>query len=237
MGSPDDAVVAVHTMGKVGSTSVVRALRAAGVDALHTHHLGLAGLQRQALRGRTLRRIENSRTLIGHILDGRPVKLITLVRDPIARNVSTYLASLRNAAKRDPSILAADPGALAEAFAAFDQLREPVTWWHEHLQDPLDVDVFSTPFDPAAGTVEITRPHLALLVMRTDIDDDAKARAVERFIGVDGVSVGLANSTTTGEHTEWLDSVRRRIAHEPELERWLRTAPEVTHWFGPHASP
>lgn len=81
--APAGPDVLVYQMGKVGSTSIVRSLRAAGAgEVVQTHSHDLA------------------RELIAARRPGRTITLITGVREPLARCISAFFQNLTHAHNR-----------------------------------------------------------------------------------------------------------------------------------------
>ncbi|MGL4401459.1 MAG: putative capsular polysaccharide synthesis family protein [Luteolibacter sp.] len=153
-----DRIVLTHTYGKVGSTAIHKAVsRLPGFGSFQTHFISASGVA-DALR---LHREEHDPI---HMLQGdalrqemeaqpeRPIRVITLVRDPVARAVSDIF--------ENPEMLGTDRDfrdwslekwiALAEK-----QIRGSLTyteqWFDRELSVLLGFDFFSRDFDRAGG--------------------------------------------------------------------------------------
>ncbi len=161
----------VYQMGKVGSTSVYRALQAAAPEysVYHVHTLDaeqMASAQRSYartyhLRGVVPHHLMASRHLRSDLERGQPRgrwKVLTLVRDPIARNVSSFFQDLQlrhpdfpyasRLASGDTERLAAD---LVELFLSRHDHDEPLRWCDRELRGVLGVDVYAAPFPHDRG--------------------------------------------------------------------------------------
>ena len=100
---PGIVPVIVYQMGKVGSVAVFAALERAGVPAFHVHRMNRDHVDRMRLRRRALGWAEipvAPHDVLGLSLNerviakGRRAAIVTIVRDPIARNLSSYFEYL-----------------------------------------------------------------------------------------------------------------------------------------------
>jgi Putative capsular polysaccharide synthesis protein len=207
----------VLTMGRVGSTAVQHSIEDhLGERVFHVHSItprllakqvarkgGLDKAARSALEG-----LEVAAMLVR--TSGR-VKVVTLVRDPIARAYSAAFAVLRG--DKDPDALAVfldDRPAFATWWAGFKD-RRAVVWFDQEIRDMLGIDVFATPF-PARGWERLHSQRCDLLVMKAELDDDAKGRALADFYEVDRMTVVRDNARS------------RSTAYAPLYERFKEQA-------------
>ena len=148
--------VIVLQMGKVGSRSVQLALHEAGVMALHKH-----GYHR--------------------IKEPDPTdKIITLVRDPVARNFSGYFASLKNFI--DPKVW---PKTTVEDFITVFVEEYPhdgyLTWFENKIEATIGFDVYAHNFDPKKGYMIVDN----FLLFRIEDFDKKGTRIIKEFLGED----------------------------------------------------
>ena len=86
--------VLVYQMGKVGSSTVSASLRSAGIKNLHVHFIG-EHWSKAIQHHRTGENTLPQHLYLGRVLrywlnvTTRPIKVITLVRDPVARKISS----------------------------------------------------------------------------------------------------------------------------------------------------
>ncbi|MEV0135523.1 putative capsular polysaccharide synthesis family protein [Dactylosporangium sp. NPDC050688] len=190
--------VVVYQMGKVGSSTVHRTLREARlpVPVYKTHYLsdeGVARARRLYANLRTSVPLPHEQTVDRlretlRTVGVPPWKVITLVREPVARDVSAYLQMVD---VLHPQIVGDDrtPRRAARAataqFLSFDEHRNyTCTWFDVELKAALGVDVFAQPFDHTAGCVRLRRGDLEVLVLRTEDLDSHGAETISDFLGV-----------------------------------------------------
>jgi hypothetical protein len=127
----------------------------------------------------------------------REMALVTLVREPIARSVSSFFqrhyASPVDMTAADPS-----PDDVAATVAELHELLpEMITsndvWFDRQMVGVFDVDLFDAPFDPKAGFAHYRHGPVAQAVIRSDRFDELYRPAIEPIIGHGLGSVRHAN--------------------------------------------
>ncbi|HEX8687059.1 MAG TPA: putative capsular polysaccharide synthesis family protein, partial [Pyrinomonadaceae bacterium] len=196
--------VLVYTMSKVASSAVTEALQSSGLNVFQIHVISAAGVRRiragMRARGLTGARAEvNNLADLAHavreelIKPGRPAKIVTLVREPVARNVSFYFQILddlwQTRAAHENVPLAR---LLAEYHDRFSHERS-LNWFDEEFKPSLGIDVYEHPFPREAGFRRIDSGAYEVLVMRHDLDDRRKEEILADFAGVPRVSLAPRN--------------------------------------------
>ncbi len=165
----------IHQMGKVGSTTIAASLRAAGVRrqmaVYQTHFLseeGIAFRRELALAGYGSWENMTPKGKKGHMRGqmlhdklrrmrerGDRCRVITLVRDPVATNVSGYFHKnewwpddVRDAVKSGRADML---DALKADFSAAYPHHVPLTWFDMEVKAMFGIDVFAEPFPREKG--------------------------------------------------------------------------------------
>lgn len=196
----------IHQMGKVGSTTISASLRAAGVRqkmaVYQTHFLseeGIAFRRELALEGYGGWDNLTPKGKKGHIrgqmlhdklrhmrAHGERCKVITLVRDPIATNVSGYFhknewwpEDVRQAVKDNrPDMLEA----LRADFAASYPHQVPLTWFDMEIKPMFGIDVFAEPFPREKGYHVYHGDFADLLLIKLEKLNDVAGEAFSTFL-------------------------------------------------------
>ena len=211
--------IIVFQMGKVGSATVqeslIRAYKNLSIEVpIHHVHI-LNDLERieQGVRQErenpadTLMGIEEGKKLRQQI-DSNPDgywKVISLVRDPVARNVGTFFHNLdefipdwrtRHAEGR----LSLED--LQNKFLEIKSIHSSPDWWFDAQLNPVfGIDVFASPFPAASGyKIYWNKPHTPLLVIRLEDLDRCAGEAMSEFLNLDNFEVIRAN---VGEEKEY----------------------------------
>jgi hypothetical protein len=225
-------------MGKVASAAVRKAIRDAWpgpVPHLHTLRQDHLRSEDRVFRGLFAER----GSVQSYIVEGfywsrrlnRPIRtpadrwqVVTLVREPVARNLSTFFQTLD--AHRNESGLAAriraggDANLLDDLETTF--IREfdhgyPLTWFDREIATTLGIDVFAQPFDPAAGCAIYENDRTKLLLLRVEDLARVGETALRSFLGLPDLHLEPRN---VGEKKYYAAAYR-------ELVRTLRLPEEL----------
>lgn len=193
-------------MGKVGSTSVDRSLRAIGLPrGIYAAHLlnDLDELEQRAREaypdpGETLAQIEKGRGL-RKLLVAHPEitwDVITLVRDPVQRNVSAFFENLTEVIPDVYERHARGEISLAEVRDTFLDRYDhnaPLDWFQSQLEPVFGIDVFATPFDAAEGYANYEAKRAKLLLIRLENLTACGETAICEFLGLDHFELVTSN--------------------------------------------
>ncbi len=151
--------VIVFQMGKVGSRSVQLSLRDVGVDAQHKHKYTF-------------------------IKNPHPTnKIITLTRDPVARNFSAFFAHLKRFIPNIDDVYSTlSVQEYVTIFVDNYNSEGYLTWFENNIERYMGIDVYEQNFDPDKGYL-IIEPNL--LILRVEDLDTKGVKGIKEFVGVD----------------------------------------------------
>lgn len=233
--------VVVHQIGKVGSMSIFVPLRdMLPVPVFHTHVLNTDMRYfneddpspppgREAIPPH----VEHAKRLRSRFLRHRkPLAVISLVREPVGRNISAFFENLR----RFPHLRT------PTGFAPFETLRDTFfeQWNHHEMEDwfdgqvrqPLGVDVFNKPFNKDKGFGIFRHHQHRFLIMHTELPNNLKARAVRRFLNLE--KFRLAKSRNVGLQKEYAEAYKEFLARIELPESYLNSmyrSRYATHFY------
>ena len=192
-------IVVVYSATKSASTSVAAALAASReIEVVKVHNLqprhfwpgpgaplaspeGL--LRHKAIEQRTTRGLLFA---LGGAAADRPLRIVSIAREPIGFNISnfTYFGRaywMRTCWRRAPWMDARELG--RRFFDGFPHASSSV-WWAEEFKATLGIDPLAPgAFDSERGWTRYQSGRFDALVMRADIDDAAKTDALRGFLG------------------------------------------------------
>ncbi len=184
----------VFTMGKVGSTSVRNALLRSGLVCFDVHSLKhtnpAANAQAWHQHARSLRDCG--------IMNADNVAFITLVREPVGRNLSGYFQNLK---KWHP----ADMPTVEQAIEGF--LRDyhhplPGQWFQKQFKPFARFNVYEHAFDPETGyAVHRREGQPDVIVMRAELPDQAKADVLSEYYGRE-VEITRDNTASAKDYSD-----------------------------------
>jgi hypothetical protein len=165
--------VLVYQMGSVGSKSISRSLRKGGYSGLvhHAHDL------------RDGSRSSREEAIYRFCIDGPiEIKVISLVRDPIARNVSAFFQDFEKWTGVLHEKYKGDTEELIDKFIKHYDHESPLQWF-DQWEETLGIDIYNYPF-PERGYNFISKGAMQVLTLRTELPDDVKEKAIRKFLSV-----------------------------------------------------
>jgi len=232
--------IVVYQMGKVGSSTVVTSLKALSLDRpiYHIHTLTEEGIAdgekiyEDIYRGRPRKFSRMSHLLASRYLrkelakgvTGGKWKVITLVREPITRNVSDFFQLLDWWLPGFTTRYKARGARIDEAIAVFlEKYRyhnEPLTWLDIELKQACDVDVFVKEFPKAKGYDIYNGKQVEVLLLKLEQLDQCASEAVREFLGVKHFRLIKANVSDEKEYgTAYKDFVNALVLPEAYLTK------------------
>lgn len=210
--------ILVYQMGKVGSTSIARSLRVAtNLPVLQLHWLSDAGF------GRWVERTAGSGRKGPHYWgsvyfrkwlrrQARYWRIISPVREPVARNVSAFFQALDiwypeySENRRLPIAQLAKH--VMSAFLDRYPHWIPLEWFDLELNEVFGINVFERPFNTELGYQIISTDSAAALILRLEDLDDILVPACREFFGVT-VSCERRNEARRGPHAPVYQFIRK----------------------------
>ena len=175
----DMNAVILYQMGKVGSSSLEYSLEKVGVPVLHLHRI-FWGSYETPFSGifiplSAIQKVRQ-RVIYRYYMMRKNAKIITLYRDPLARNVSSFFENLnRYFSQEECEQLNFE--ILEQKFNSLDRMRStPISWFDQELCRKTKIDIFSYAFDQDAGFGVIqrgkTEMFLCTLEKLNDLTDE-----------------------------------------------------------------
>lgn len=162
-----------------------------------------------------------------------PVRVITLVREPVSANLSMFFQRFEQYAGRryDPQAFTVDQ--IIEIFQSRYIFSWPLTWFDKELKARLGIDVFEAPFPHEAGYARFRRGDVDLLVLRTESPDALKERAVGELTGLPGLRLTNTNVSANKAYAEHYRSFTRRVRLPAAVLDELLDSRYARHFYTP----
>lgn len=209
--------IVVYQMGKVGSTSVKESLISCGLDDIYQiHRLHPVNIER--VRQDHLKR--NSEPLderMGMLLYENVVnkrkrcKFITLVREPIGRNISAFFENFTFFTGMIFGVQVFSVNELTNIFLNNYPHSVPLAWFDEEMKRALNIDVYEHEFPKRKGYLYLNKDPFELLIIKCEIPDSIKERAISDFLSIDNFSLSRANLAQDKNYSEVYQSFKNRI--------------------------
>jgi hypothetical protein len=183
----------LYQLGKVGSSSLEHSLVPTWPGlTVHSHSLTPA-------EGETIELI-GMRELV--VKKRKPFLVISMVREPIARNISAFFENYdRELGKTVGARANLSVDEMIEIFLTKYNHDHPLTWFDNRMKPDCGIDVFDYQF-PANGVQVIEHNHVRMLLMRSEIDDQLKESAVNDFLGMKDFRLKRVNDASQKAYIE-----------------------------------
>ena len=195
-----DPILLVHQMGRAGSMTTVNTLRSANLDLaiFHTHWLNPRTVawnlervrerpeQRRPLNLRVSARISAHLQQTG--IDQRDWRLVSVFREPIARNVSVFFLCIEEYVPdfqrryRNGSV---DDRMLLEIFLEKFPHDQPLDWFRQDIGEVFGLDVYDQPFPMEQGYRSMRAGRTELLLIKLEKLNECYQQAFREFLHVD----------------------------------------------------
>lgn len=238
--------ILVYQMGKVGSSTVYNSLvnRSLPNSVLHIHFLsdslpeyknaheraGVFPAPYHLFLGDALRKMLK-------IKQDVPVKIISLVRDPVAVVISslfenTYFNKALCHADSDDI----DPKKAIDHLNIYfqdpDCFRYIDEWFDRELKSVFDIDVFTVPFPVEKGYATYCNKSVQALVIRLEDLTEKGPEAIADFLGLDAlVDMQLKNVRSEVRQSDSYKSVLKSICLDKDLCREIYSSRFVKHFY------
>ena len=194
----------VYAMGRVGSVALFRSLYAHGEFAIHAHILHPANMRAKGKRYGTPGWAHE------HVIARRKrVRIISLVRNPLECMVSAFAPELTMPPVDGGGVPDLPSAELTRQFTSgyFDERRhrEKLNWFETEFKPALGIDVYEHPFHREKGYARFREGACEVLILRTEMDDLAKAQVISDFLELRNFKVIRAN---VGEQQSYGDAYR-----------------------------
>lgn len=221
-------VIVVYTMGKVASSSISHSLSAHSLLNFQVHRLepqqvlellqllathpdfshlqkrNISGTQNKSFKLPT--HLTDSLQVMKAIKEQKPIKLISLIREPVARNISALFQNL-------PKDLMNDPDAIIERLRQYP-INIPDNWFAKDFIPVTGLDVLSMELDRSADHFRFRNNQFDVIILKTTVTDERKSELISDFLG-QKIVIQRANEAKN----KWYREIYQTIARNPSTIR------------------
>jgi len=214
----------VYQMGKVSSRSIYEPLKAIyHGEVLHDHVYGVPHMQGE------------TRELKTYLEGPKPPEklyIISLVREPIIRNISAFFANYEKYTGQSPDRTDLSLLDLKNIFLEKFPHDQPLRWYDYSVKPHFGIDVYTKPC-ATKGHVIYEHERISMLVMRMDLDDAVKNELVRDFLGLKEFQVTRANETMTKAYGDMYKRFKTEIRFTPEFVDSFCESRYFQHFYTP----
>jgi hypothetical protein len=233
--------VIIYQMGKVGSSSVYDSLMMAQAkrQVFQVHMISPEST-------RTFRQQQESRNLPipAHIRTGerlyrkiiepqKQAKFITMLREPIGRNISAFFQNLPEFASGRPSDTLPPVEELIARFLQSYPHYVPLTWFDREIKPMLNIDVYEHPFPKEQGFMKVHHGNAELLILKSELEDSVKEREIAAFLHLRAFRLQQSNIGANKSYAQSYREFVRQIRLPPDYIDMMCTAKYTQHFYTP----
>ena len=226
-----------YQMGKVGSSTIHVSLRALDLDQpiYHVHFLSPGRVREIEQQRRRFFRTEKQGLLHRPWLfeflfeeikkQDRRWKLITLVREPVARNISTFFENLEVGECHGGKVFNVKSDYYGiDAEVALDNVQplrdlfferlvhdRPLTWFDDEIKSVFGIDVFEGVFPRDKGYKIVAADNADLLLIRLNELNQCAVAAFREFLGIDGFTLVQRNVGSNKDYAPLYKAFKKGI--------------------------
>ena len=231
-------------MSKVGSSSVAKSLKASKELAVfQVHNLRSSDID-ASLRSHVhkTQRVYSKVIWESIYLNKRltqnkgpePWHVITLIREPIARNVSSYFQNIELWCPEICEAGLSESEKLEKATVAFfDKFPHDLTsrWLDNKLRPVIDIDVYKKPFPVDKGYEIYESKRFRLLLIRLESLKDCYAPAFQAFLGISDIPLLSGNIGEEKRYAELYRNFLRETTFPPSYIESMYSSKYMRHFY------
>jgi hypothetical protein len=203
----------VYQMGKVGSSTIKESLRKLNLSMqiYHVHYLTKENIDNILKYFIEAKRVPTSqiwegqylRSKINRDLNGKKWKIVTLVREPIARNISAFFQNIHrwfpdfDSQCKMQSLNVED---LIDCFLKDFSHEEPLVWFDSEMKKVFNVDVFANDFPKSKGYQIYHGKNSDILLLKMENLNKCSQEAFQNFLNVENFRIINANVSDEKEY-------------------------------------
>lgn len=233
----NDKMVVIYQMGKVASSTIKATLaQIKGLNVIHTHHLSsnytrnLNSIKRK-MGWKTTISPESIDDLYNKIIHENEIYIISLVREPIGRNISAYFQNLDLIFKQDDAYKNIPFDQVLEGFFTKYPHSIPITWFDNEFNEVLGFDIYNHDFPKDEGAVIINNKKYHILVMRHDIDDEKKQKYLQKLLNIKNIKIIRKNEASSKSYFEIYAKFIDKISFSDDYINNMLESKYTKHFF------
>lgn len=219
----------VYIPGKTGSETVRNTLLQEGLDVIHIHRMCFFNNADTEMAV-----LEEASAFFRKHIRAEGCKIITLVRDPVARELSTFMQSFNSEIYVMRHNF--DSGCSLATYAAEFMVRNlddnyEFAWFDRELKEVTGIDIYQYPFDKEKGYAWIKEGNIEILVMTLEKLNE-NVEVLGEFVGRPGIKLQNAN-VGDGKHYKYIYEGLKKDIKLPArvMESQYKNNSQLDHFY------
>ncbi|WP_034057531.1 putative capsular polysaccharide synthesis family protein [Lacinutrix jangbogonensis] len=226
--------VLVHTLGKVGSSTIYHELKKVSPwdNIFHTHFLSDEWLHLKLKEGNHFE-VNNkmSQKVFAHfkLYPNNKKYIISLVREPVSREISNFMQNPEDFV--DGNILDMSNENLKKAYLNKLNYDYTFNWFDSEFLNYTGFDVFSEPFDKEKGFSIYQYEGFNILILKLERLNECYTEAMKIFLGLNLSLEGNANQSSQKPIAHVYSELRKTIKFSEAALNKVYSHKYVTHFY------
>lgn len=241
--------ILLYQMGKVASRSIEKSLINAGYNVWSPHvlkgvlnrqlfkykriykYIGLKGMSK-----RIIKKLANNKKIF-LLKRAKPLKIISLVREPISRNVSMFfqnihipLINIANSVDIRKQENSSINVLITEFFNKFNS-HHGIEWFDRELKAVFNVDVYNYDFDKMKGYTIINQDNISLLIIKLEMLELIGDKIIGDFIGNHNIKIQKTNTANVKWYSRVYNEFNQKIEYSDEYLDSLYNSKYMKHFY------
>lgn len=231
--------ILVYTMGKVGSTSVYFSLKKKfGGKVVFIHRTDEVNIEEYNAPFEK-NNLKTNRTSLAKFVkrklidEQKKLKIITLIREPIQRNISCFFQDFRayNNGKEFHEVT------IDEAINNFlknyphDMMDK---WFEREFFSTLNLEMEDISFNTTKKTGLVQKGNYTIILLRSDLGNDEKADFLGQVLETNGLSIGFNNAHSKKEYQSYYLSFINSLKIPDTILQTVYSSPLLNVFYNSH---
>lgn len=180
-----EKVILIYQMGKVGSASVYSTLKKNYYNCVHVHYLLPSNIDNLiSEKSKTIK--FNLFPIVGRfvynniILKKKDVYIITIIRNPIERNISAFFQNILKFEGVNYKLIEMEQ--LKQDFLNNYNHEIPLAWFDKEFYPTTGINIYDYDFDKSKGYLIMESNNIKLLIYKLELDDRNKEIILAKFL-------------------------------------------------------
>lgn len=166
-----------------------------------------------------------------YVKRGDRLRVITLVREPVANNISMFFQVIDHYTGMLFEESKLDVDSLIRIFLERYMHWRPIVWLDAELKTTLGVDIYRSPFPRDLGYGTISGDRVNILILRHDLDDRTKERVIADFLDLDEFEIVRSNVASEKNYGRQYEEFMQRIRIPPDLLDQMYNSKYARHFY------
>ncbi len=225
--------VLIYTGGKVGSSTVYYNLKNCmpNTSVLHVHFLSETWLKSFRESGKWLSNIGKAQ-IVSKTLSQNPnkkVKIITLVRDPIARDVSDIFQNWKTIFEinKIDELKEID----VQNYLSESKFNQTETWFDTEFKEYTGINILDMPFDKQKGYSIYNFKECDILCLKLEMLNKVFDEATDLFLGVKNIKNNIRNVSLEKEGADLYKKIKDEFNLSENRLNEIYSTQFLTHFY------